>query len=79
MGVEGARQAQMKHQAVVQLFYNPASGSFSPARIAALAAAFEAEGARVVRSESVREVPVLEDGATTSASPAAMARSGTWR
>ena len=54
----------MNHQPVVQLFYNPASGSFSPARMAALAAAFEAEGARVVRSESVREVPVLDAGAT---------------
>ena len=54
----------MNQPPVVQLFHNPASGSFSPARIAALAAAFEAEGARVLRSESLRYVPVLDPAAT---------------
>ena len=57
------RQA-MPTQPVVQLFYNPASGSFAPARIARLERAFTASGARVLKSPSVSEPPVIAREAT---------------
>lgn len=43
--------------ALVQLFFNPASGSFSPGRIDALAAAFVAAGAAVERTPSLAGPP----------------------
>lgn len=54
----------MSRQPVVQLFYNPASGSFAPARIERLVAAFAARGARVLTSPSVCEPPVIANEAT---------------
>lgn len=45
--------------ALVQLFFNPASGSFAPGRIDALAAAFEAAGARVERTPSLAGPPAV--------------------
>ncbi len=54
----------MAQPPVVQLFYNPVAGSYAARRIAALAAAFEDAGARVVRSESMCEVPRLDPAAT---------------
>lgn len=54
----------MAAQSVVQLFYNPASGSYSPRRIRALAQALEAEGAEVVETPSVDGPPVVSDRAT---------------
>ena len=54
----------MSSPPVVQLFYNPASGSFAPARIERLARAFAALGARVLKSPSVSEPPVIAHEAT---------------
>lgn len=54
----------MSKGAVVQLFFNPASGSYSPRRLRALTHAFEAEGAEVVLTTSVDEVPMIAPDAT---------------
>lgn len=54
----------MTAQSVVQLFYNPASGSFSPRRLRALAGALRAEGARVIETPSVDRAPIVDDRAT---------------
>lgn len=49
---------------VVQLFFNPASGSYSPRRLRALTHALEAAGAEVVLTTSVDEVPLIAADAT---------------
>lgn len=49
---------------VVQLFCNPASGSYSPRRIAALTSAFESLGAKVLLTHSIDEPPAIADEAT---------------
>lgn len=54
----------MAAEAVVQLFYNPASGSYSPRRLRALAGALRAEGAEVIATPSVDCTPALADHAT---------------
>lgn len=51
-------------RAVVQIFYNPATGSYSPRRIDALAAALAGQGARVLRSPSIDSIPELAQGVT---------------
>lgn len=59
-----AMRSEPSSQPVVQLFYNPASGSFDPVRIARLERAFAASGARVLTSPSVSEPPVIAQDAT---------------
>lgn len=54
----------MAAQPVVQLFYNPASGAYSPRRLKALAHALRAEGARVIATPSIDGAPALADDAT---------------
>jgi len=54
----------MVAQSVVQLFFNPASGSFCPLRLNALASALRAEGADVIATPSIDAVPVVADRAT---------------
>jgi diacylglycerol kinase family enzyme len=54
----------MSVQPVVQLFYNPASGSYSPRRLKALACALRAEGAEVIATPSIDGAPALADEAT---------------
>lgn len=54
----------MSGPAVVQLFFNPASGSYSPRRLRALTHALEAAGAEVVLTTSVDEVPRIAEDAT---------------
>lgn len=54
----------MATQSVVQLFYNPSSGSFSPRRLKALAGALRDEGAQVIATPSVDRPPTLSDRAT---------------
>jgi len=49
---------------VVQLFTNPGAGKGRSRRVEALAAAFEAAGARVVRSVSAHEPPAIAPDAT---------------
>lgn len=49
---------------VVQLFTNPAAGKGSARRVKALAAAFEAEGARVLPSVSKADPPEIAEEAT---------------
>ncbi|MGX7894625.1 diacylglycerol/lipid kinase family protein [Tsuneonella sp. HG222] len=51
--------------AVVQLFANPRSGSYSPRRIAALVRAFEAAGADVIESEASADHPPAIDRRAT--------------
>lgn len=48
----------------VQIFCNPASGSYSPRRITALAQAFEALGATVQVSDDATAPPCIADGVT---------------
>jgi diacylglycerol kinase (ATP) len=54
----------MRSAAVVQLFFNPASGSYSPRRLKALTHALEAAGAEVVLTTSIDEVPSIVADAT---------------
>ena len=54
----------MTSAAVVQLFFNPASGSYSPRRLKALTHALEAAGAEVILTTSVDEVPSIAPDAT---------------
>ena len=54
----------MAAQSVVQLFFNPASGSYSPRRLKALAGALRAQGAQVIETPSVDAAPILADHAT---------------
>ncbi len=49
---------------LVQLFYNPTSGSFSPRRLKALVSAFSAEGAVVIQTPSVDIPPVVPHDVT---------------
>lgn len=51
-------------QAIVQLFFNPASGGYDPEKIGALALALEAEGARVIETPSHNGPPGIMDDAT---------------
>lgn len=67
----GATQGRLKAarhvrvSAVVQLFANPLSGTYSPRRIAALRAGFEAAGAEVIESEtSAANPPQIDVRAT---------------
>lgn len=50
--------------AVVQIFGNPLAGGYSPARVRALAEAFEARGARVILSEAATGTPQIVPEAT---------------
>jgi diacylglycerol kinase family enzyme len=54
----------MASQSVVQLFFNPASGSYSPRRLKALAGALRAEGAQVIATPSIDSAPVVAEQAT---------------
>lgn len=54
----------MSDRAVVQLFFNPASGSYSPRRLRALTHALEAAGAEVILTTSIDEVPKIAADAT---------------
>jgi len=54
----------MTAQSVVQLFFNPTSGSFSSRRLKALAGALQAEGAQVITTPSVDREPIFAEQAT---------------
>jgi diacylglycerol kinase family enzyme len=49
---------------IVQLFFNPASGSYSPRELRALSRALAAEGAQVIETPSIESAPVLDERAT---------------
>ncbi len=49
---------------VVQLFYNPAAGSYSARRLRTLAGALRAEGAEVIATPSIDGAPMLAERAT---------------
>jgi hypothetical protein len=63
---------------VVQLFFNPAAGSYRGSTIDDLARAFRATGARIMLTPSVDAPPAIDPAATISASPVEMAPCAMW-